>query len=361
MKILLPFQDPYGRPLDHPIVSGGTEMFCKLIYENFDVEVLQLEDKDTLSKKGLYSRKTTDEQQKSILEKAEQCNADIIINNFAWSSFCGSIVSQSHVPVMNIEHCFYPFLSIVNKWHNLLKNGHSLFLVSNLQKKYYDGMNERIGKMNKKIGKRPLPINLLNPSFCKTKPEILDIEYDCGTIGRCDKEKNPFKLKDMTKDTDFRTLVISSKSSNTDKQGQYYEKNKNWSDTIWDKHHDEVVKNISKCGTFFSTWNRETWGITALEALSCGVPVILNSNKNGDHASEIIPASENHYKKIPTNDKEALANAIKSFKNIDRKEIQEMTLEKHSLKSWKKQMLDCMSYTIDNFKSKTSNLKKFIN
>ena len=36
MKILLPFQDPYNRPLEYPICSGGTEMFCKSIYDNFD-------------------------------------------------------------------------------------------------------------------------------------------------------------------------------------------------------------------------------------------------------------------------------------------------------------------------------------
>ena len=52
MKILLPYQDPYERPLTHSVVSGGTEMFCKLIYDNFDVEVLQFIDRDTLEKKA---------------------------------------------------------------------------------------------------------------------------------------------------------------------------------------------------------------------------------------------------------------------------------------------------------------------
>ena len=42
MKILLPFQDPYNNPLTHPVVSGGTEMFCKAINDNFDTEVHQV-------------------------------------------------------------------------------------------------------------------------------------------------------------------------------------------------------------------------------------------------------------------------------------------------------------------------------
>ena len=96
MKILLPYQDPYNRPLTHSIVSGGTEMFCKSINDNFDVEVLQFESKDTLEKKELYTRKYIQEQQKNIIKKAEECNADVIINNFAWSGFCGSIISKSY-------------------------------------------------------------------------------------------------------------------------------------------------------------------------------------------------------------------------------------------------------------------------
>ena len=212
--------------------------------------------------------------------------------------------------------------------------------------------------MAKRDGHEPLPFDLISPAYCKTKPDILDNEYDCGTIGRCDKEKNPFKLKHMTKHTDLNTLVISSKSSHQ-KNSKYYETNKNWNNVIWDKPHDEVVKNISKCKTFFSTWNKETWGITALEALSCGVPVILNCDNDGDHASEIIPAHKSHYKKIPNNDKDALVDAIKSF-DVDRKEVQEMTWEKHNKKQWKKDFENNVDKTIEIYRSNHGSLQTYI-
>ena len=114
------------------------------------------------------------------------------------------------------------------------------------------------------------------------------------------------------------------------------------------------MKNISKCKTYFSTWDKETWGITSMEALSCGIPVILNSDKDGNHASEIIPADNSHYVKITKDDKDALVKAIKSFDKIDRNAIQEMTWEKHSLKKWKENFSNFIDITAENFKRKNS-------
>jgi len=337
MKILLPFQDPYDNPLDHPIVSGGTEMFCKSLTENFDVEVYQIPYIDPNDSTHKDRIKT----QQDIINKAEDVGADVIINNFAWASFCGALMSKSHIPIMNVEHCFYPMTSVLSRWNKLIDGGHSMFLVSEFQQKFYKQMAERTNT-------RVVDYNLINPAYCRTKPKIEEIEFDCGTIGRCDKEKNPFKLKHLTKNTDLKTLVISNYSSHH-KNEKYFETNKNWDNTLWGLPHNEVLKNISKCRTFFSTWNKETWGITAMEALSCGLPVILNCDKDGDHASEVIPASPHHFKKIPMNDGDALIDAIKSFENIDRQEIQEMTWEKHNLEGWKSQMESAIDKTIDNF------------
>ena len=113
--------------------------------------------------------------------------------------------------------------------------------------------------------------------------------------------------------------------------------------------HNDVIDNLSKCGSYFSTWDNETYGITALEALSCGVPIILNSYKDGTHASEIIPADKRHYKIIPKNNKDALIDAINSFKHIDKKDIKEMTWEKHNEKIWISNFENAIDKTIDTF------------
>ncbi len=358
MKILLPYKEPENRKIDDPIVTGGIEYFCKLVYEHFDVEVYQI----PYLACSTWDMRRKREKSKDIIKKANEIGADIIINNFSHGIYCGSEMSKSHIPIMNILHSMDNYLSIISRLNNLSHNNHSIFFVSEWQKNRYLEMAKRAKQKLCEV------TDYINSSYCKVKIPVSDNEYECGTIGRCNREKKPFLLKEMLKDTDIKNLVITNKpflNSDDDSvwekaHNNYYEKGKTYDNVLWNLPHKEVMTNISKCGTYFSTWNNETYGITALESLSCGVPLILNGYKDNTHASEIIPASQNHYKVIPKNDKDALIDAIKSFKNIDKKEIQEMTWEKHNEESWKKHFANCMDKTVEKFNKKTSNLNEFM-
>ena len=361
MKILLPFQDPYDHEITHPMCSGGIERFCKNICEVFDnTEVYQIPYKSTKK----FSTSLKWETSRKIINKAEEVGADIIISNFPQTIFAGrELIKSPNIPILLIEHCFYPMMgTAIHRWNQAIDAGHSLRFVSEFQEKKYKDVSIRQEQ-------RKLPISgYINPSYCESIPNLVPIEYDCGTIGRADSGKAPFKLKTMTKGSDISTLVCTSKTLLYEDEN-YYRKNNSplgwyyksvltdtrtkcdvWDNVLWNEPYDVVIENIAKCGTYFSTWINETWGITSLEALSCGVPIILNCNKDGDHASETIPALPNHYVKIKNNDKDELIKAIKSFKNIDRKEVQEATLEKHSLKKWKSDFEDIISMAIDRFK-----------
>ena len=349
MKILLPYDLRGGRKFEDPIITGGIEKFCNSIYENFDdVKVVEIPNSSKLSSKDrIYY---------SILIKnsAEDYGADIIISNWTQAAFAGANMVNSQIPLMVVCHHHPSVSSVIGKFSRINENKHSLFFVSPYQKNLFD-------KMAKRIKLPPIIFDgYLNSGFVSgDKPKLVEPEWDCGTIGRCNTLKKPFILKELTKDTDLKTLVITNSWNADHADYPYQKRNKHWDDVLWDAPYNEVMDHISRCRTYFSTWNQETWGITALEALSCGLPIILNCDKDGDHASETLPADASHFVKIPDRDGDALINAIKSFENVDRKEIQEMTWEKHNLERWKSLMEDAINKTIDKFKINLS-LREFM-
>ena len=340
MKIFLPFVDLNDNEIDDPQVTGGAELFCRHIHDHFETKVHQLPIKSLkypLKERNIISR--------DILEKAGEYGADIIVSNFSGSIFSGAQLVKSNIPIMIIDHVTYPMLSIIGRWDKARKNGHSVFFVSRAQENKYRMMAKRCGQV------LPRAKEFINPSFCMgEKPKIQDIEYDCATIGRCYRGKDPFKLHRFLKKSDLNGLVITSKTEYDPEP--YYEKNKHWDNTMWNKPHDESMVALGKSRTYFSTCDYETWGIGSLEALSHGIPIILSCDKTGIHASENIPASKRHCKTIDKKDKEGLISAITSFKS-DRKEIQDMTWEKHNLQAWKSHLTKCFSMTVDNHKKVT--------
>ena len=339
MKILLPFVDLYDNNINHPMITGGAELFCRHLNNHFDVTVQQIPI-GALK----YSIRERNRISLDIIEEANEINADIIVSNFSGSIFSGAKLLESNIPIMIIEHCMYPMRSIYGRWNNADKKGHSVCFVSKSQRNRYKVTAKRLSQ------RLPSAQHYINPSFCEgEKPEIQDIEYDCVTIGRCYSGKFPFKLHDFIKGTDLNGLVITSKTDYDD--DAYYEKNKNRDNTIWNQPYDVVMNTLGKSKTYFSTCVYETWGISSLESLAHGVPIILNCDKTGSHASENISASSRHFKKIKNNDKNALVDAIKSF-DVNRKEVQDMTWEKHSLESWKNNFIEIASMTIDKFKTK---------
>lgn len=336
MKILLPYSLNLGKSFNDSIMTGGVEKFSHSIYDVFDdVEILEIDNpKD-------FKTNTT-----LIKNSALECGADIIILNRAQGSFCGVNILDSPVPILLVCHEKPLMPSVLKRFYRFRGAGHSLCFVSEYQKTLYDRMTKRQTYDAKFVG---VDFYINSAYVTGNKPKLVEPEYDSCTIGRCDsRDKKPFLIKTMLKDTKIKNLLMTNTPTIMD---NYYKINQHWGDTLWDLDYSEVMNNLSKCKTFFSTCSVETWGITALEALSYGIPIILNSDANGDHASKIVPASPSHYTMIPNNDKDALIKAIKSFNGIDRKEIQDMTWEKHSLENWKTHFSNCIDKTIERFKN----------
>ena len=139
MKILLPYRDSCDREIDSPVVSGGGEQFCKLIYDNFDVEVFETRSKAE-DRWGIIEKYKV---QEKIVKRAEDIGADIIISNFPSSIYNGKIIVESKIPVMIVMHNRFKMRSIFSRLNKANERGHSVFLVSEHQKKYYQEFSDR--------------------------------------------------------------------------------------------------------------------------------------------------------------------------------------------------------------------------
>jgi len=364
MKILLPYCD---FKIDDANIVGGIENFIRRVYTQYgnvtlvDLNPLLLECGGDNSSRDFIKKSN-----KLIKQKALEKNVDIIMSNRMKAMFIGNDMLDFSIPFIHIEHMSSPLLSAIGNLHKIKKKGHSIFLVSPFQKNYFDGFAKRIGQ------------DLINfdgfvePAFLDgEKPKLNETpEFDCVTIGRCcPNTKRPFKLKTMLKDTNFKTLVITNPiSHNTESKipanQKYFERNKHWDNCLFDIPHSEVMRNLSNAKTYFMTWEDETFGITGLEALSRGLPLILNSRMTEDrkppkrqnhklplHASNIIPVNTRHYTNIMSNSKEELISAINKLIDVDRKEIQDMTWEKYTKKRWKTLLDNAIDKAIENFKS----------
>ena len=337
MKILLPYSLSLGRRFNDPVIAGGIEKFCHSINDTFDdVHILEIEDDSNIID-------NTDK----IKQTALKNNCDLIICNWNKGSYVGSKKWSSPVPILFICHGNHAMPSTLQRFFKLKENGHSVFFVSEFQKKYYERFAKRMKTTLADID------GFINSGYLQgEKPKIVEHEYDCCTIGRCDpNEKKPFLLKTLLKETGIKNLVITNSIKDGAPEYNYYLKNKHWDNTLWDLQYKDVMKNLSKSMTFFQTYWEETFGLTTLEALSHGIPVILNT-KDNTHAAETIPEKKEHIKKIEKNNKTELIDAINNFRNIDRKEIQDMTWEKHTYNKWKLHFINCVDKAVENFKSK---------
>ena len=332
MKIVLPYNTHFGK-YDTERVVGGIEKFCHQINDTFDdVHLIDIDNNDSIKHNNT-----------KIKTFAKEINADIIISNWPQAAFSGSKMLNSEVPIMFINHTYGGLGgSILGLMKNIMNKNHSCYMVSKWQHNQY----KLLAKV--KNANDVIIDGYINSSYViGEKPKLLNIEYDCGTIGRCDPlEKKPFIMKEWLCNYDWRTVVMTN-TPMYKKEIKYLDKNSHWNNILLDMNHKDVMKTLSKCRTYFSSMWNETWGITALEALSHGIPLILNT-KNGEHASTDLCANKSFYKLVT--DGVETHVAIVSFKGIDRKEIQDATWDKHSYEKWKTSFTNAIDRTIEKYK-----------
>jgi glycosyltransferase involved in cell wall biosynthesis len=355
VKIILPFLMNDENDLDSTRVSGGLERFSQFIYKHASAEVIPF----YYNREDRKNRTVTPK----LLAAIHNHKPDLVISNQDSSTITTNVQKLVNVPMLWISHTAsggifkIPQLDMMKEF---VESGGTLAMVSQWQ---YDGMNE----LSKRVKSRELELNggLINSAFCSGDEQISSqIDYDCVTIGRIDKEKDPFLLHKLAGKSDLKSLVLTSAYDLLPVQQEYLDKNKHWDglrETKYNLTHSDVMDHLSRSGVYLSTCARETWGITALEAFARGVPVILfriPGNKY-KHASEDISPGPEFFEAMVNKKESDFKIAVEKLLKIDRVELSQKTKEKHSKKNWIKTLDNLIDKSIENKKKHQSPVSWF--
>ena len=333
MKILMPYKPDGGFEVGQDKVTGGIEKFITDVHNNFpDIVHVKL---------PIGWDKIDGKNRKQImLEAIAKHKPDIIFLN---SIELASGMIRYEIPIVCVFHIGVQrgitLLSSTPQLKKLTDAGHHVYFVSEHQHNWWRTESKRLKCEFGDI------TGYINPSYFESHDySFPEQEYDVGTIGRCVILKKPFLAHEKSVNN-MSSLVITMRCTDPESvEYKYYQKNTDWEapqTTVWNLPHDQVMTTIAKARTYCSTCTDESWGITALEALGHGVPIVLLCDKSMLHASEVIPADPSHYAKVSVKcTPEEFKEAVDSLKGLDRQEIARATREKHSLDNWKKSIED---------------------
>ena len=331
--------------ITNKIVNGGIEKFCKTLYETFPEIIIPL----CISRKDREDRRT-----KEIVANAiHKHKPDFLIINDLYQY---KSLKSLNFPCVIFFHVGtsrdVKVLMLTEVLESIRKHNQHLYCVGEKQVNHYVDMLKRIDNYT-------LQTSMINgyftPAYCDNMPFSETYDVDVITIGRMDYAKNPFAAHKLCKDKLHSFVLTNAVTHKKDIQNKYIKRHSSWiypQETVYGLPHTEVLQRLSRSKVYLSTCPQESWGITAMEALGCGVPVVLLTDKTGTHSSEMIPASSDHVLKVSKDIKqEEFIKKIQPFLNMtvdDRLAIYEATNKKHNKDVWKQHFLNIFQRRISD-------------
>jgi len=332
IKIVLPYIHAHGELLtdENFKVYGGIEKHIHNVYKHFNCIPFHIS-KDEMGK----FHKVRERFNLFLLKH----KPDLVYTNFIQKSFL-----TERYPVLQHWHMVpaggFVHINLVSGYINdktIFRAG-----VTDYQQKRYSVLSQRLYSEDIEYD------TILPSSFCENDiGDVVEPTYDITTIGRMNMEKNPFLVTNkldnkfglsgrvFTPSPESELVILKDKEHQ--KFQKYYDNNKPI-DFIhrMDVPHSDIMEELKEARVLVSTWPDESFGITALEALSRGVPCILVTKGEMGHASEAITPRPEYVKTIDHKaPPEEFYKAFQELAKLDRNKIAEETRNKHSLGVWK--------------------------
>lgn len=356
MKILMPYIQMDGQPFSSGNITGGIKAFGRMISE-FIPDLIVAE----ITKEDRSHGRSNEVFQQAI----RQHKPDLI-----WVNDIDGYFNNTGIPTIQILHeppvGDIRYMALYKRMQPFIDAGGHLYFVSNRQREFFKKHHKRItGKELERYKE-----NLVRPAHVKDNTTYGFPIFDAVTIGRTDILKDPFWIHKKLDGTNLRSCVLTNTPGQckNPKQNEYAEKNSNWNSrerqTIRDLSHDEVLTILSRSGCYISTCPQESWGISALEALTHGVPLILLTDATGTHSSQEIAAKPEHYRLLRKSCKtQDLIDTVKFFSALsqsDRIEIATLTKQKHSRANFEEMVANILYERISDIARTTSSIRSLI-
>lgn len=355
MRILLPLKVDEYVDLDTGVISGGIIKFGKQIYDNIPgVIPVQITKADRQAKRS----------RAIITEAIHKYSPDMAIGNEI-DYLHNGYFQEYNIPLVTVLHeplgRDIRFLELGSRMFNSMEKGAHVYFVSERQHSYFQDFFKSKGT------DLPAIKGYINSSYCEEDlPYVSDREISAITVGRNDATKDPFWLHKKAGGLIDSTVITNNPVYEKENANHYVEKNRHWEspqNTIFHLPHREVLDIIAKSKAYVSTCPVESWGITALEALSCGVPLLIATDKTGEHSSTGIAADASHYVTMPKSasatDVVDVIQKLGKFSDAQRFDIANMTREKHSKHNWVNNLMTIVDHRMDDKPKNVSTLADF--
>jgi hypothetical protein len=233
MKILIPYKDNSGRKFSDPVVSGGIERFIRDVHGAFnDIKIVEITD--------IYQ----DPERIALRVKEESVGCDLIVSNYPNEGL--NVRLDTSIPIAWICH---HTAGLDPKWKQVINNmvgfcderKNTLWMVTDHQKKNWEALDRRLVN---------LVSGTINPSHTKQRIEapVEEIRYEGVTLGRCQKQKDPFMLHRLGSQLGWKTIVMTNEVASEE---DYKKANNHWralQTTLWNLPDDTVTENLKHAG-----------------------------------------------------------------------------------------------------------------
>lgn len=306
-----------------------------------------------------------------MLESIAKFKPDVIISSREFSKIYYPLMAFK-VPILYMSHTvpgFWMDYTNANSLYDFLMNGHSVSAVSEYHKK---GMLAYYQRKRKGWKFDRIDIDFVLYTQYTERKTAIQCEKVVKHCSVAHKQKDTFLIHSIFEDTDIPTEVYTSNSYFGYKPNDYVENAlKKYVEyprqTFLNMNHENIVQSMANAGcAFVGLAPYDSCPITALEALSQGVPVIAKGKGNIHPSKELLTDKYKKYVHVYKDKNDFIETALK-FMNLtveERNAIANSCATQMSKEKFTNNLIDALHACVEKYLSNrmlnSSNLMKFL-